>query len=130
MPSTMPAGGRVSPAGCHHAVDQGVEVEPWLDPAGTVFEPRRSAGIRTAVADTRHDIAWDLRHVARVAARNPDDNPPTTWGNGRVIRHTRRMVAEWCASHVGPVEVIESEGIRVLRFSNATDQLVFRLRWM
>lgn len=79
---------------------------------------------------TRHDIPWDLRDITRVAARNPDDNPASSWGDGGVIGRTRRAVAEWCASHVGPVEVIEREGVRVLRFSSVGDLLVFRLRWL
>lgn len=77
-----------------------------------------------------HDIPWDLRDITRVAAGNPDNNPASSWGDGGVIGRTRRVVAEWCANHVGPVEIVETGGVKVLRFSSAADLIVFRLRWL
>lgn len=47
-----------------------------------------------------------------------------------VIQRTQDAVADWCATHLGPIEVIEAEGGRVLRFATEADLLLFRLRWL
>lgn len=82
----------------------------------------------TAVAG--HDIPWGLRDITRAAARNLDENSAALWGNGRAIQRIRRVIADWCASHVSLIGVVETENVRVLRFSSTADLLVFRLRWL
>lgn len=79
---------------------------------------------------TERDVSWGLRDVARFAARKLDANPVPAWGSGMVIQRTRDAVAEWCATYLGPVEVVETEGGRVLRFATEADLLLFRLRWL
>jgi len=83
-----------------------------------------------AIASAGHNIPWGLRETARVAARNMDDYPVVAWGSGEVIRQTRCAVAKWCANHVGQVEVIETEDMKMLRFPSAAGWLMFRLRWL
>lgn len=79
---------------------------------------------------TGHDVSWNPRDATRVAARNLDLNPAPLWGSGTVIQRTQDAVAGWCATHLGSVEVVETEGGRVLRFATEADLLLFRLRWL
>ena len=79
---------------------------------------------------TGRDVSWNLRDVARFAVRKLDANPAPAWGSGMVIQRTRDAVADWCATHLGPVEVVETEDGRVLRFASDADLLMFRLRWL
>lgn len=87
-------------------------------------------GHRRSPAEAGPDIPWSLRDVARFAARDRNMNPALWWGSGTVIQRTQDAVAGWCATHLGPIEVIEAEGGRVLRFATEADLLLFRLRWL
>lgn len=84
---------------------------------------------RSPVAEVGHDIPWNLRDVALFAARKLDANPAPLWGSGAVIQRTKDTVADWCAAHLGPVDVVETENGRVLRFTTEADLLLFMLRW-